>query len=104
MAGTVPPRRLVHGVRVTETARLLEWGRERLRVGPWRGDMTIAHLSPVPGAPLPSPEFVARCMRTLAGQGYRTVVTGALSPTEQGAFRAAGFRPSEHLHLLAHDL
>jgi ribosomal protein S18 acetylase RimI-like enzyme len=91
-------------VSVTETSRLLEWGRERLRVGPWRGDPRIAHINPVPGAPLPSPEFVRRCLRTLGQQGYEAVVTGALSPAEQTAFRAAGFRPSEHLHLLSHDL
>jgi ribosomal protein S18 acetylase RimI-like enzyme len=32
------------------------------------------------------------------------VVTGALAPFEQVAFRAAGFEASEHLHLLSHDL
>ena len=58
----------------------------------------------MPGAPLPSPEFVRRCLRTLAGQGYGRVVTGALAPAEQAAFRAVGFQPSEHLHLLSHDL
>lgn len=40
----------------------------------------------------------------MAGQGYDRVVTGALSPSEQASFRAAGFRPSEELHLLGHDL
>ena len=89
---------------VTDTTRLLEWGRERLRAGPWRGDPQIAYLNPVPGSPLPSPEFVRRCLRTLGNQGYRAVVTGALSPSEQASFRAAGFRPSEQLHLLSHDL
>lgn len=43
-------------------------------------------------------------MRTLATQGYDRVVTGALSPSEQASFRAAGFAPSEQLHLLGHDL
>lgn len=89
---------------VTESTRLLEWGRERLRAGPWRGDPDIAYLNPVPGSPLPSPEFIRRCMRTLATQGYDRVVTGALSPAEQASFRAAGFAPSEELHLLGHDL
>lgn len=89
---------------VTESTRLLEWGRERLRAGPWRGDPDIAYLNPVPGSPLPSPEFIRRCMRTLATQGYDRVVTGALSPSEQASFRAAGFAPSEQLHLLGHDL
>jgi ribosomal protein S18 acetylase RimI-like enzyme len=82
----------------------MEWGRERLRAGAWRGDPSIAYLNPVAGSPPPSPEFIRRCLRTLAGQGYHRVVTGALSPNEQTAFRAAGFEPSEQLHLLAHDL
>lgn len=83
---------------------MLEWGRERLRSGPWRGDPAVAYLAPVPGAPPPSTTFIRRCLTTLAAEGYRSVVTGALSPTEQAPFRAAGFRPSEHLHLLASDL
>ncbi len=82
----------------------MESGRERLRVGPWRGSSEIAYLNPVPGAPLPSADFVRRCLRTLSRQGYRRVVTGALSPSEQSAFRAAGFAVTEHLHLLSHDL
>ena len=82
----------------------MESGRERLRVGPWRGDPDTAYLNPVPGAPLPSAEFVRRCLRTLTGQGYGRVVTGALSPSEQSSFRAAGFVVTEHLHLLSHDL
>lgn len=89
---------------VTSTTSVIESGRERLRAGPWRGDPGTAYLNPVPGAPLPSSDFVRRCLRTLAGQGYRRVVTGALSPTEQSAFRAAGFAVTEHLHLLSHDL
>jgi ribosomal protein S18 acetylase RimI-like enzyme len=84
--------------------RVIESGRERLRVGPWRGDRRTAYLNPVPGAPLPSADFVRRCLRSLAGQGYLRVVTGALSPSEQSPFRAAGFVVTEHLHLLAHDL
>ena len=89
---------------VTSTTTVMESGRERLRVGPWRGDPVIAYLNPVPGAPLPSAEFVRRCLRTLSRQGYGRVVTGALSPSEQSAFRAAGFTVTEHLHLLSHDL
>ena len=83
---------------------MLESGRERLRVGPWRGDPETAYLNPVPGSPLPSAEFIRRCLRTLVRQGYARVVTGALSPSEQSAFRAVGFTVSEHLHLLSHDL
>jgi ribosomal protein S18 acetylase RimI-like enzyme len=91
-------------VSVMSSTTLLESGRERLRVGPWRGDPEVAYLNPVPGSPLPSAEFVRRCLRTLAAQGYSRVVTGALSPSEQSAFRANGFAVTEHLHLLSHDL
>lgn len=89
---------------VLNTTTVMESGRERLRAGPWRGDPDTAYLNPVPGAPLPSADFVRRCLRTLTGQGYGRVVTGALSPSEQTAFRAAGFTVTEHLHLLSHDL
>jgi ribosomal protein S18 acetylase RimI-like enzyme len=91
-------------VSVTSATTVMESGRERLRVGPWRGDPDTAYLNPVPGAPLPSADFVRRCLRTLTGQGYGRVVTGALSPSEQSSFRAAGFVVTEHLHLLSHDL
>ena len=89
---------------VTSTTRVIESGRERLRIGPWRGDPDVAYLNPVPGAPLPSIEFVRRCLRDLRRDGYVRVVTGALSASEQSAFRIAGFDVSEHLHLLSHDL
>lgn len=89
---------------VTSTTRVIEWGKERLRVGPWRGRDDIAYLSPLAGAALPSAAFVCRSVRSLSEQGYRRVVTGALSEPEQVAFRAAGFEVAEHLHLLGHDL
>ena len=79
------PRNLGGDVSVTSTTTLMESGRERLRVGPWRGDPDVADPDPVPGSPLPSAEFVRRCLRTLATQGYGRVVTGALSPSEQSA-------------------
>lgn len=83
---------------------MIAWGSERLRAGPWRGDRAVAYLNPVPGVPLPSPDFVRRCLRTLRAQGYRRVVTGALAAAEQAPFRLVGFEPSEELHLLSHDL
>ncbi len=82
----------------------MEWGNERLRVGPWRGREDTAYLSPLAGAALPSAAFVSRSVQRLADQGYRRVVTGALTAAEQVGFRAAGFEVTEHLHLLSHDL
>lgn len=83
---------------------VIEWGLERVRAGPWRGDPTVAYLNPAPGAMPPSVDFVLRCLDSLAGDGFTRVVTGALSAPEQASFAAAGFRVSEDLHLLAHDL
>ena len=83
---------------------VIRWGRERVRTGPWRGDVGIAYLSPLPDAPLPSVVFVRRCLDQLAARGYRRVITSALAPAEQVGFLAAGFDVHERLHLLAHDL
>lgn len=83
---------------------VIRWGEERARTGPWRGDHRVAYLTPVPDAPVPSAAFVRRCCEQLAARGYVRAVTGALSPTEQGGFLAAGFRIEKQLHLLAHDL
>lgn len=83
---------------------VLRWGRERARTGRWRGDSQVALLTPLPSAPLPSAEFLRRCMGELADRGYRRVVTGPLSPLEQAGFLAAGFNIAERLHLLRIDL
>lgn len=83
---------------------VIRWGRERARTGRWRGDGEVAFINPVPNAPLPSAEFLRRCLDTLAARGYRRVVTGALSPLEQTGFLAAGFDVQERLHLLGIDL
>jgi ribosomal-protein-alanine N-acetyltransferase len=58
----------------------------------------------MPGAPSPSAAFVQRCVDTLASRGFVEVVTSALSPAEQRAFTAGGFKVREHLLLLAHDM
>jgi len=89
---------------VTAGVGLIEWGRERARAGPWRGDARTAYLAPLPDAPPPSAGFLRQCLDTLAGRGFRSVVTGALAPGEQRPFLAAGFEEHERLHLLVHDL
>jgi ribosomal protein S18 acetylase RimI-like enzyme len=83
---------------------VIRWGREQIRTGPWRGDRQVAFLAPVPDAPLPSADFVRRCLTMLAARGFTRVVTAALSPLEQGGFLAAGFEVEERLHLLGLDL
>jgi ribosomal protein S18 acetylase RimI-like enzyme len=64
----------------------------------------VALINLMPDAPLPSAEFLRRCLDTLAARGYRRVVTGALSPIEQAGFLAAGFAVEKRLHLLGIDL
>ncbi|MEW6153582.1 MAG: GNAT family N-acetyltransferase [Actinomycetota bacterium] len=83
---------------------VLEWGRERLRVGRWRSDSRTAILSPAGESALLSRSFIERCLKTLADEGYTSAVTAALSRTEQAPFLAAGFYEHERLRLLSHDL
>ena len=81
----------------------VQWGADRLRVSPWRGDHDIAYVAPAPGEP-PRPEALAQCLHTLQQAGYSSVLTSALNPLEQQPFLAQAFSVHEHLHLLRHDL
>jgi ribosomal protein S18 acetylase RimI-like enzyme len=81
----------------------VQWGSDRLRVGPWRGDARIAYLAPAPGQP-PTTDTLEQGLRSLADRGYRSVLTSALSPVEQQPFLDLAFAVHEHLHLLRHDL
>jgi ribosomal protein S18 acetylase RimI-like enzyme len=83
---------------------VIQWGPERARAGPWRGNEVVAYLSPVADAPAPSAAFVRRCLADLTDRGFQRVVTGALSASESSGFLAAGFEITERLYLLAHDL
>jgi ribosomal protein S18 acetylase RimI-like enzyme len=82
---------------------IIRLGEESARVCAWRADGSVALLVPVLDGLPPSAAFVTRCRRVLAEQGYRRVVTGALSPREQRGFLEAGFGVHEHLHLLVLD-
>ena len=81
----------------------VQWGSDRLRVGPWRGDHRIAYVAPAPGQP-PTIDALEHCLTGLIQQGYRSVLTSALSPIEQPPFLDLAFTVHEHLHLLRHDL
>src|SRR5437868_6549445 len=90
---------------MTAAVDVIEWGRESVRVGPWRGRPTIAEMALVPGRPVRlSPTFVRRCLDELAARGFREVVTPAVGAAERECFVGAGFAVHEELHLLAHDL
>lgn len=81
----------------------VQWGTDRLRVGPWRGDADVAYIAPIPGQP-PSVGAVAECLHLLSDRGFRSVITSALSPAEQDAFLEQDFTVHEHLHLLRHPM
>ena len=81
----------------------VQWGADRLRVGAWRGDDEVAFIAPLPGQP-PSVATVEACLRLLAGRGFRSALTAALSPAEQEPFLQRDFGIHEHLHLLRHPL
>lgn len=88
----------------TSSPGVIRWGRERARTGPWRGQASVACLTPLPDAPVPSNAFVRHCISQLSAQGFSRVVTSALSPPELPSFLVAGFSIEERLHLLGHNL
>ncbi|MGH9283580.1 MAG: GNAT family N-acetyltransferase [Acidimicrobiales bacterium] len=85
------------------SAQTIERLGERARLATWRGDGVVAHLAPTATRPL-SAAFVADCLEWLRSQGYRSVVTSALSPAECQGFLQSGFDLQEELDLLSHDL
>lgn len=76
---------------------------DRLRLGSWRGDHTVALLSPTPGV-APSRTTLDQALQVLRDRGYRAVLTPALTHGEQQPFLDHGFRVHERLHLLRHGL
>ncbi len=88
----------------TVAAEVLQWGWERARTGPWRGDGRVAYLAPLAPAGAPSVDFLHRCLEALAAKGFERVVTSALAPAEQRGFLAVGFEEYERLHLLSHTM
>ena len=78
-------------------------GAERLRVGVWRGDDSIAYVAPLTDRP-PSAAMVRHACDVLAMRGYREILTAALTEHERAGFLAEGFEVRDSLHLLAHDL
>jgi ribosomal protein S18 acetylase RimI-like enzyme len=99
MSRNTPTRRLSTSL----STAAIEWGPDRLRISPWRGDATVAHLTPTPGR-TPTAAAIDRCVDDLRRRGYRAVLTSALGEAEQPTFLDAGFRVYEELELLQHDL
>ena len=82
--------------------RLLSGTDPRLRVAPWRGDTTVAHITP--GRGRPTIAAVHRAVDELSTTGYASAITGALAVADQLPFLQAGFEVHERLHLLVRTL
>jgi ribosomal protein S18 acetylase RimI-like enzyme len=82
--------------------RLLSGTDPRLRVAPWRGDITVAHLTP--GRGRPTLAAVHRAVDDLSATGYGSAITAALAVADQQPFLQAGFEVHERLHLLVRTL
>jgi ribosomal protein S18 acetylase RimI-like enzyme len=78
-------------------------GAERLRIGVWRGDDSVAYLAPLTDRP-PSAAMVRHACDVLAQRGFHEILTAALTEHERAGFLAEGFEVRDSLHLLAHDL
>jgi len=74
-----------------------------VRIGAWHGRVDVASLALHADRP-PGLGTVHRLLADLARDGFRSVVTGALTPADSLPFVDAGFVVRERLHLLAHDL
>jgi ribosomal protein S18 acetylase RimI-like enzyme len=82
---------------------VVQWGTDRLRIGPWRGDARTAYIAPVAGRPA-AVETIEHCVEILEHKGYVSALTAALTVAEQQPFLVCGFTVHERLHLLRHDL
>ena len=95
MVGAQRPDRLPHHV--------VRWRGGWARLSSWRGSSEVAFVSVGAQRP-PDGDVVERVLRTLAADGYTSVITNALGPADALPFVDAGFAVQERLHLLAHDM
>jgi len=79
-------------------ARILSAGDGRVRVVPWRGDPSLAYLTPLRGHP--SVSGLRQVLERLPAEGYDAALTAALPPPDQRIYLQAGFTVHERLHLL----
>lgn len=76
-------------------------GADQLRVRPWKGDQSIAFLSPSPGQ-TPTIRGLHRALDDIRSAGFAAVLTPAMTLSEQLPFVDVGFVVHERLHLLSH--
>jgi ribosomal protein S18 acetylase RimI-like enzyme len=77
---------------------------ERAHVGQWRELDGVGVIAPPPGEASPGVATIGHFCDVLGTEGYRSVVTPALTSTELVPFLQAGFVTREQLHVLVHDL
>jgi GNAT superfamily N-acetyltransferase len=79
------------------------FARGPIRYGAWRGDAAVALLAPIGGRPI-GRSAIRACLEQLEHDGFTSVLTSALAPSDQEPFLELGFAVRDRLHLLAHDL
>ena len=67
----------------------------RVRAGSWRGSDDLAYLVPLSGASTLTPSTLERIRAHLRGDGFRSVVTAAVGPSERDMLAADGFTEHE---------
>lgn len=83
---------------------MVSLGRDRVQMGSWKSQPTVANLIPFPvGESLPV-EAVHKTASEALARGYRAAYTAALTPAQAEPFVAAGFELHEELHLLRREL
>lgn len=83
---------------------LVQIGRDRVQIGPWKSSGTVANLIPFPARDQLSAEAVLRTVDEALARGYTNAYTAAMSPLQAQPFLACGFTLVEELHLLRRDL
>lgn len=82
------------------TRSIVNFGRDRAQIAPWKSSHDTANLVPFPARDqLPIPTVV-RLMDAAIERGYSNAFTAALSPGQAEPFMTAGFVVHEELHLL----
>jgi ribosomal protein S18 acetylase RimI-like enzyme len=84
---------------------VFHWRGEQARLGTWRAADDTAYLAVLgEGRAGPTAAFLGQCLDRLRGQGFRSVLTSAVSADQGPAYEAAGFAVHQELHFLAHEL
>jgi ribosomal protein S18 acetylase RimI-like enzyme len=83
---------------------VFHWRGEQARLGTWRAADETAYLAVLGDGGPPSAAFLGHCTDRLRGQGFRSVLTSAVSAEQGPVYEAAGFAVHQSLHFLVHDL